>query len=542
MSEPILAIRDLVVEFRGRTGASATAVDSVSIDVGEGEIVALVGESGSGKSVTAMSVLGLLPDNADVAGSISLRGTELVGVEAKKLESIRGQRVAMVFQDPFGALDPVFTVGFQIREILRRHFPQLTAAARKERTLELLRAVELRDPEKRVSAYPHQLSGGQAQRVVLAMALACEPEVLIADEPTTALDVTVQREILDLLVRVRSTTAAAMLIITHDMGVVADVADRVVVMRRGRIVETRPVEELFSNPEADYTKQLLGSVPRLDVVERPERDESESALVVDDLTVDDRRRFHSVRAVTQASLTIGRGETLALVGESGSGKSTTGKSIVGLAPVSRGRIFVDGIDSGAVRGAERTALRRRIGVVFQNPMGALDPRWTMGEVIGEPLRVHAGLRGAALEKKVHELLDAVDLDWTWGSRYAHELSGGQRQRIAIARAVALDPVLLIADEPTSALDVSVQATILDLFRRLQAELRFACLFISHDLAVVDSLADRVVVMRNSRIVEEGPRREVLLRPREDYTRALLESVPIADPGIQKTRRRERETQ
>ena len=540
MSEPILAVDDLRVEFCGTKGSVVRAVDGVSFDVHPGEILAVVGESGSGKSVTAMSVLGLLPQNTTTAGSIRLGGEELIGAEAETLEAVRGRRVAMIFQDPFGALDPVFTVGFQIREVLAKHFPTLSGAERRQRTLELLRAVELNEPERRMSAFPHQLSGGQAQRVVVAMALACEPELLIADEPTTALDVTVQREILDLLIGVRERTGTAVLIITHDMGVVADVADRVVVMRGGRVEETQTVHGLFAQPEAEYTRRLLSAVPRLGAGERRSLADDQSVLVLDEVSVEYRQRFRSVRAVDAASLHIERGEILALVGESGSGKSTLGKAVVGLAPVKSGRIVVDGVDAVSARGRAATALKKRIGVVFQNPLGALDPRYTMSEVIGEPLRVHAGLRGRPLATRVDELLDAVGLDRSWSSRYGHELSGGQRQRVAIARAIALDPVLLIADEPTSALDVSVQATILDLFRRLQTELRFACLFISHDLAVVDSLADRVVVMRSSHIVEQGSRQQVLLHPREDYTRRLLESAPIPDPYVQKKRRRERE--
>ncbi|MDQ0642719.1 peptide/nickel transport system ATP-binding protein [Microbacterium murale] len=486
-----------------------------------------------------MSVLGLLPGNAHVTGSIRLAGDELLTPDGKGLEGIRGRRIAMIFQDPFGALDPVFTIGFQIREVLRRHFPELNAQERRRRTIELLTAVELREPHKRVRSYPHQLSGGQAQRVVIAMALACDPEILIADEPTTALDVTVQREILDLLTRVRQKAGTAVLVITHDMGVVADVADRVVVMRNGQIEETQRVERLFAEPEAAYTRKLLQSVPRLDVADRASAAGTDAVLALDDLTVEYRQRFQSVTAVSGASLTVARGEVVALVGESGSGKSTIGKAITGLAPVKSGTIVVDGVDAVNAGRRQRIDLKKRIGVVFQNPMGALDPRWTMGESIGEPLRVHRGMRGNALKKRTDDLLDAVGLSRSWATRYAHELSGGQRQRVAIARALALDPVLLIADEPTSALDVSVQATVLDLFRTLQKELQFACLFISHDLAVVDSLADRIVVMSNARIVEQGTRHQILLHPQEDYTRRLLDAAPVPDPDQQRKRREER---
>ncbi len=540
MSEPLVVIDDLTVDFRGHDHTEVRAVNGVSLTVGEKEIVAVVGESGSGKSVTAMSVLGLLPGNAVVGGRIALRGEELLSAKEKVLEDIRGRRIAMIFQDPFGALDPVFTIGFQIREVLKKHFPELSTRDRRRRAVELLTAVELREPEKRSRSYPHQLSGGQAQRVVIAMALACGPDLLIADEPTTALDVTVQREILDLLLRVREKEGTAVLLITHDMGVVADVADRVVVMRNGQVEETQTAERLFSHPEAAYTQKLLRAVPLLNVAARPSQAGGDPVLTLDDVTVEYRQRFQQVTAVSGASLTVARGEVVALVGESGSGKSTLGKTVTGLAPVKSGTVIVDGDDALSASRRQAMALKKKVGVVFQNPLGALDPRWTMGESIGEPLRVHGGLRGKALRGRTNELLDAVGLSRSWADRYAHELSGGQRQRVGIARALALDPVLLIADEPTSALDVSVQATVLDLFRRLQQELRFACLFISHDLAVVDSLADRIVVMSNARIVEQGTRTRILLDPQEDYTRRLLEAAPVPDPNVQRIRRRERE--
>jgi peptide/nickel transport system ATP-binding protein len=540
VSEPLLSINDLAVDFGSRRGGSVRAVNGVSFDVGRREIVAVVGESGSGKSVTAMSVLGLLPDGAEVTGSIVFDGEELLDLDERAMQRIRGRRIAVIFQDPFSALDPVFTVGFQIRETLRRHFPELSASDRRKRAVELLASVEVRDPARRARSYPHQLSGGQAQRVVIAMALACDPEVLIADEPTTALDVTVQREILDLLLRIREREGTAVLLITHDMGVVADVADRVVVMRHGQVEEVQTVTRIFQSPEAAYTRQLLQAVPRLDMAVRESIADDLPVLEVDGLTVEYRQGMRSVTAVEDASLSIARGEILALVGESGSGKSTIGKAITGLAPVTDGRIVIDGVD--AVRAPRREAieLKKKIGIVFQNPQGALDPRWTMGESIGEPLRVHRRLRGQALKARTDELLDAVGLSRSWSTRYPHELSGGQRQRVAIARALALDPLLLIADEPTSALDVSVQSTVLELFRRLQRELRFACLFVSHDLAVVDSLADRIVVMSNARIVEQGDRRELLSNPREDYTRRLLAAAPVPDPNQQQMRRRERE--
>jgi peptide/nickel transport system ATP-binding protein len=540
MTTPVLSVRDLAVTF-SVGGEDVTAVHTVDFDLHAGEVLAIVGESGSGKSVTSLAVLGLLPRNATVTGSIRVDGTEVVGASGRTFASVRGDRVAMIFQDPSNALDPVFTIGYQIEEMLRQHQPRQSRAERRARAIELLAMVELPEPEERLDSYPHQLSGGQAQRVMIAMALACDPEVLIADEPTTALDVTVQREILDVLRRMRERTSAAILLITHDMGVVADLADRVVVMRRGRVEETADVRSLFASPTAEYTRALLAAVPRIgagarsstaDGAERP-------VLEIEGLAVEYRnRRGRQVRAVDGVSLEIRAGEMVALVGESGSGKSTIGKSVLGLAPLAAGRIVVDGVDLGTASRGEVRTVKKRIGVVFQNPTAALDPRRTVGQSIGEPLRVHEGVRGAALAARVSELLEAVELPSSWAGRYPHELSGGQRQRVAIARAVALDPLLLIADEPTSALDVSVQATVLDLLRRLQERFRFACLFISHDLAVVDALCDRVVVLHRGSIVEEGERRRVLTAPEHAYTRRLLAAAPVPDPDEQARRRGE----
>lgn len=533
---PVLQIEDLRVDFHTSDRRVISTVAGVSLEVRPGEIVAVVGESGSGKSVTAMSVLGLLPPNAVVTGSIRLAGREMRGADERELSTARGETAAMVFQDPFGALDPVFTVGYQIREVLRRHRPQMSAAARRERAIELLRLVELPEPEQRVNAYPHQLSGGQAQRVVIAMALACDPQLLIADEPTTALDVTVQRDILDVLRSLRDRTGMGVLFITHDMGVVADIADRVVVMRAGTVQEDQPVLDLFDRPRADYTKQLLAAVPRLTAEARPQPPATDAVLEIRGLDVTYRRRGHVVRAVEGVDLTIAEGRMLALVGESGSGKSTIGRAVVGLVKASAGTITVDGVDTITASRQTLREVRRRIGVVFQNPGGALNPRWSVGDAIAEPLRVHGGLRGAALDARVRELLDAVQLPGDWRDRFPHELSGGQRQRISIARAIALDPRLLIADEPTSALDVSVQATVLELLRRLQRELSFACLFISHDLAVVDALADEIAVMHRGRVVERGERRAVLSSPEQEYTRRLLAAAPVPDPRAQAARR------
>ncbi|RUR00877.1 ABC transporter ATP-binding protein [Labedella endophytica] len=540
MTTPVLSVRDLAIDF-SVGGERVPAVHAVDFDLHAGEVLAIVGESGSGKSVTSLAVLGLLPDNATVTGRILVDGTNVVGASERDFAAIRGRKVSMIFQDPSNALDPVFTVGYQIIEMLKRHGQGMSGAERRARAVELLRMVELPDPEDRLGYYPHQLSGGQAQRVMIAMALACDPEVLIADEPTTALDVTVQREILDVLRRLQARTNAAILLITHDMGVVADLADRVVVMRAGRIEETADVRSIFTAPRAEYTRALLAAVPRIGTGDRGTAAlaEERPVLEVEGLVVEYRnRRGRHVRAVDGVSLHIRAGEMLALVGESGSGKSTIGKSVLGLAPVAEGRVVVVGVDLRRASRSEARAVKKRIGVVFQNPTAALDPRRTIGQSIGEPLRVHLGLRGTELAGRVSGLLEAVELPSAWSSRYPHELSGGQRQRVAIARAVALDPLLLIADEPTSALDVSVQATVLDLLRRLQQQFRFACLFISHDLAVVDALCDRVVVLHRGGIVEEGERRRVLTAPEHDYTRRLLAAAPVPDPDEQARRRGE----
>ncbi|MDO7882297.1 dipeptide ABC transporter ATP-binding protein [Salinibacterium soli] len=540
MTDPLLTIDGLSIDFTV-DGSTSRAVDRASLEVMPGEVVALVGESGSGKSATAMAVLGLLPRTATVAGSIRLRDLELSGLDDEQLRSVRGRRVAMVFQDPQGALNPVFSIGFQLMEAVRQQDPSLDRAGRRARAIELLGQVEIPDPESRLGYYPHQLSGGQCQRVMIAMALASEPELLIADEPTTALDVTVQAEILEVLRRLRDRLSTAILLITHDMGVVADLADRVVVMRRGEIVETNTAVELFERPQADYTRELLAAVPRIGLRPSPTAlDPAAPVLEVADLVVDYRSRLRGTfRAVDHVSFTVGPHEIVALVGESGSGKTTVGRCAIGLAPISGGHVRVGGIDVVGASVAERRTMHRTVGVVFQNPAASLNPRYTVEQTVSEPLSVILGVRGRELRERVVGLLESVGLSGDWMSRYAHELSGGQRQRVSIARAVALEPKLLIADEPTSALDVSVQARVLDVFRELQSSLGFACLFISHDLAVVDSLCDRIAVMQRGRLVEYGDREDVLTRPGDDYTRRLVASVPVPDPVLQAQRRQER---
>jgi ABC-type glutathione transport system ATPase component len=553
MAEPLLEVDRLRVCFDVE-GETSVAVDEVSFALDRNEVLALVGESGSGKSVTAMSLLGLLPGNATVTGSIRLDGRELVGLESKELRAIRGARIAMVFQDPLAALNPVFTIGFQVAEAVRAHQPGLSRTEVRSRVTELLTMVEIPDPERRAAQYPHQLSGGQCQRVVIAIALAGDPDLLVADEPTTALDVTVQAEVLEVLRRMRDRLRSSILLITHDMGVVADLADRVVVMRSGRVVETNDVHAVFEAPHAAYTNELLAAVPRLGTrstagraVEAVEPVEAAAAgaatpmrrdavLAISRLVVEYRDRGRTVRAVDGVDLDVGRGEVVGLVGESGSGKSTTGLAAIGLAPISSGSVTIAGTELGRTRGRALRELRRRIGVVFQNPTTSLNPRFDVAHAVAEPLTVHLGLRGTELRDRVDHLLASVGLGGGWRERYPHELSGGQRQRVAIARAIALDPDLLIADEPTSALDVSVQARVLDVFRELQERLGFACLFISHDLAVVDSLCDRIAVMSRGRIVEVGEREQVLFRPEHPYTSALLAAAPVPDPTMQRARR------
>ncbi|KQY56186.1 glutathione ABC transporter ATP-binding protein [Aeromicrobium sp. Root495] len=542
----VLSLSGLTVSFQ-TDGAPVRAVRGIGFDVQPGEVVAVVGESGSGKSVSSRAVLGLLPETASVDGSAILRtegdaDRELIGMRAADLRPIRGDEVSMVFQEPGTALNPVRTVGWQIIEGLQAHREMSKKDAR-ARAVELLELVGLPDPEQRVDYYPHQLSGGQKQRVVIAMAISCDPDVIIADEPTTALDVTVQAAILELLLSLRDRLGTAIILITHNMGVVADMADRVVVMYRGEIVEQAPVDQLFSAPAHPYTRALLDAVPHLGQEDGPGLlDESgDVVLDVDHLVVEfpgglGRPAF---RAVDDVSLQIRRGEVLGLVGESGSGKSTIGRATVGLQQPTSGTISVSGTQVSGLSDKALRPLRARFGFVFQDPAASLNPRMSIGDCIAEPLRTQTDLSDADVAATVRRLLEDVELPGDYVARFPHELSGGQRQRISLARALSLDPDLLIADEPTSALDVSVQARVLELFTELQERLQFACLFISHDLAVVDSLANRVAVMQNGKLVEQGPRGQVLGAPQEEYTRRLIAAVPVPDPAEQRRRRAER---
>jgi peptide/nickel transport system ATP-binding protein len=536
---PMLAFEDLAVSFRsGRE--SVRAVEGVSLTVAPGEVVAVVGESGSGKSVTSMSALGLLPPTATTTGTVRVGGVDVTTLDGARLRAIRGAEVAMVFQEPMTALNPAFTVGWQVAEALRLHIEDLSKKQALDRAAELLEMVGIRDAHDRLGQYPHELSGGLRQRVVIAMAIACEPKVLIADEATTALDVTVQAEILDLLRDLRARFGMALLVITHNMGVVADIADRVVVMYQGKVVEQATVEDLFARPQADYTKKLLASVPRLARGEGRTRTapaDEEVALSLENLVVEFRGKGgRKNRAVDDVSLTIAKGEVLGLVGESGSGKSTVGRAAIGLLKPTSGSVHLLGESLGDARGRDLRRLRRRCGIVFQDPASSLDPRMTVGDCVAEPLVIN---RVGDRTERVVALLKSVELDPALRRRHPHELSGGQRQRVGIARALALDPQLVIADEPTSALDVSVQAAVLEVFLELQERLGFACLFITHDLAVVGRVSDRVAVMNAGRVVEEGPRDAVLFDSREEYTRRLVTSAPVPDPVEQRQRRAER---
>ncbi|MDT0408384.1 MULTISPECIES: dipeptide ABC transporter ATP-binding protein [Streptomyces] len=559
---PVLALDDLGVVFTTETG-EVPAVKGVSLQVAPGETLALVGESGSGKSTIALAAMGLLDTNARATGSAVVAGTQVVGTPDSALAALRGKSVSMVFQEPATALDPLTRIGRQISEVIRNH-REVSAKEAAAEAVELLRRVGIPDPENRARAYPFQLSGGQRQRVVIAMAIANEPGLLIADEPTTALDVTVQAEILDLLRRLAVDTGTGVLLVTHNMGVVADFVDRVAVMYRGEIVETGPVEDVLLRPGHDYTRRLLAAVPRLSVAEavaeeraeaaqrKPEavRDEPTSSArtpeapapvaELTDISVVFGRGKAAVRALDGVSLHVGPGETLGLVGESGSGKSTAARVALGLIPPTSGTVTLFGSDLGRTKGRARRALRSGIGVVLQDPVASLDARMTVGECVAEPLRVHQReLSAKDRQAKVAAVLERVRLPREVARRAPRELSGGQRQRVSLARALVLEPRLLVADEPTSALDVSVQEAVLDVITELQEELGFACLFVSHDLAVVQHFAQRVVVMRAGRVEEQGSTGTTLLHPETDYTRRLLAAVPVPDPAVQRARRADR---
>ena len=554
-STNLAEIKDLSVSFITDAG-SIKAVDGVSFTIPRGTVVGVVGESGSGKSVTARSIIKLLPETATTSGAVMLSkrdGTgelDVLSLSGEDLQRMRGSEAAMVFQEPNSVLNPVYTIGWQIEEGLRAHGmkdkKQLRAKA-----IDILKKVGIPDAETRVDYYPHQFSGGQKQRIVIAMALVLNPGLILADEPTTALDVTVQAEILDLLRLAKDEFDASVLIITHNMGVIADLADQVVVMYRGHVVEQGDVEQVFYHPNHDYTKRLLASVPRIGqqlvvrdldgrATER-EDDWRDQPIAVEAKGLTITYPGHLMQpdfvAVDGIDFTIRRSEVLGLVGESGSGKSTTGRAIAGLQKVSGGSLKVLGVEMNGVKERDFKPKRADIGFVFQDPGSSFNPLMTIAQNVSEPLIVHGKYRDVAEAREyVGDLLEMVQLPRVYMNRFPHELSGGQRQRASLARALALKPSLLIADEPTSALDVSVQAKVLELFKRLQAEIGFACLFITHDLAVVDMLADRVMVMHKGRIVEHGDTEDIMQHPQDPYTRKLLASLPVPDPREQRAHR------
>jgi peptide/nickel transport system ATP-binding protein len=542
--ENILEISDFNVDF-WVDGVWYPAVIDMNLGLAAGKVTAIVGESGSGKSTTALGLMSLLASNARMEGSVKVKGEEMLNAKSSVLRQFRGREVAYIFQEPMTALNPLYTIGFQIVETLRSHFDMGPKEAH-TRALELITMVDIPNPEQSILKYPHQLSGGQRQRAMIAQALACDPALLVADEPTTALDVTVQAEILDLMRGLKDKLNSAILLITHDMGVVADMADDILVMKDGITVEHGTADQIFNNPKHPYTQQLLGAVPKLGSTKKRALPYSESAkpapvLKLTDVTIEypKRGRQPAFTAVKNFNLEIYPGEIVGLVGESGSGKTTVGRASIGLLPVKAGSIEIVGKEIAGASSKQLSAIRQHTGIVFQDPASSLNPRLPIGESIGEPLFLAKLAKGADLARKVEELLDQVELPRSYRNRYPHELSGGQRQRVGIARALALTPDLLIADEPTSALDVSVQARFLELLQELQGKLNFACLFISHDLAVVDILSHRIAVMQNGLLVEEGDRDQILKNPKNDYTKRLISAVPVPDPKEQKIRREAR---
>ena len=537
---PLVDIHDLKVSF-SQYGGEVHAVRGVSFAVKEGESLGIVGESGSGKSVSCMALLRLLPATAKVTGTLSLDGTDVLRANREDLARLRGRSAAMIFQDPMTAFDPVFTIGHQIAETIRAHrkVSQREALAEAE---QLLLRVEIKNARDVLGYYPHQLSGGMLQRAMIAMALSCRPKVLIADEPTTALDVTIQAQILQLIKQVQAEFGMALIMITHDLGVIAETVDRVLVMFNGEVMEEGPVQQIFDAPQHDYTKTLLAS---LKTSFAPSADETDTAPALElrglAKTYRVRRRtgfltsygdFHAVRPV---DIVLPRNRIVGLVGESGSGKTTTGLMAMRLTEPSTGQILVDGADISGLGPDDLKSFRRRMQIVFQDSYSALDPMMTLAQIIAEPLHIH-GL-GTAREQtdKALDWLERVGLPRNFGSRYPHELSGGQRQRVAIARALILGPSVLVADEPTSALDVTVKAQIIGLLKQLQAEMGLSMLFISHDLSTVKSLTDSVVVMYRGRVVEQAPTARIFAEPQHPYTRALLDAIPAANPRDKRQR-------
>ncbi|HEX3324918.1 MAG TPA: ABC transporter ATP-binding protein [Solirubrobacterales bacterium] len=543
--EPLLAVRDLRVGFATEDG-NVQAVDGISFDVAPGEVLAIVGESGSGKSVTAQTIIGLTRSpNAHIEGSAQLHGKELLDAGERQLQEVRGEQIGMVFQDPMTSFNPVYRVGRQVVEAVRAHHPEMSGDEARELAVAMLDSVGIPNAARRVDDYPHQFSGGMRQRAMIAMALALDPDLLIADEPTTALDVTVQAQILALLARLNRERSLATILITHDLGVVAEVADRVLVMHEGRIVERGGLDEVFYSPKDPYTRTLLDAVVRLDAAP-PLRARRESAALLEvtdlvkhfpvkrGLLID--RTVDHVRAVDGVSFSVRQGETLGLVGESGSGKSTLCRAVLQLTEPTSGSVRFEGLEIAGLSRRAMRPLRRELQMVFQDPYASLNPRRRAGQIVGDPLALQGVARGSELRRDVQALLERVGLSPEHYDRFPHEFSGGQRQRIGIARALALRPKLIVADEPVSQLDVSIQAQILSLLADLQEEFGLTYVFVAHDIGVVRHVSDRIAVMHGGRIVEEGPADRVCERPEDAYTRQLLAAVPIPDPRQARARR------
>lgn len=526
-----MRIADLEVTL---AGTDTRIIKNVSFELESGKIFALVGESGSGKSVTSMAAMRLLPDALKItSGSVEAMGQDLFALPESRMQEVRGHKVAMIFQNAMTALNPVQTVGKQVAETLQLHTP-LRGSSLRQRVVELFNEVGIPEPESRFDFYPHELSGGQQQRIMIAMALACEPEVLIADEPTTALDVTIQEQVLNLIQALTKSRQLAVLLITHDMGVVRHVADEVAVMYHGEIIEQASVHDFFHDPQQDYSKRLIDALPDLSKFHHERA--QDSLLQLNDVKVHFpirkgvlQRVVDHTRAVDGVSLEIGRAETYALVGESGSGKSTLGRAILNLEDIAGGEITFKGEAIQSVSRSKMLPYRKKIQVIFQNPYSSMNPRLTVGEIVSEGMiSLGLGLSAAEREQRTGSLLDRVQLSAEFSSRYPHELSGGQLQRVAIARALAVEPELIVCDEPTSALDVSIRAEVLDLLQELQREFGVSYLFITHDLSIVPTLAHHVGVMQSGKIVEQGSAEQILTNPQHPYTKALLASVPRVD--------------